>query len=296
MKGRRANDAKKTVFERNLQRIRRANNITGQELAKLIGIPYTTYVAYENRGREPRYDVLLKIADYLGVTPNELLGAELPESLIRRAKHRLEQCGFTVEVKRHGERFEIKGTPTVQEQIALADKDNILFLCTEDPENLGSETHIDEFDGELVEETVPRQQPYTFVVTLAQVERLLNSLDESMLTYRFLAKRFEKLNSDRFAGGIAFYGIVTTLRQVDKITFDESRLQQEEDRFLNVLLQKIPRNAVGSFSALAICDILAPTVIASEPITGADLLNKLRAAAGKGDDTICLNLAFVYLA
>lgn len=42
--------------------------------AKACGIEYTTYMAYENKGSEPKYEALCKIAEELGVTPNDLLG------------------------------------------------------------------------------------------------------------------------------------------------------------------------------------------------------------------------------
>lgn len=46
---------------------------SAKEFARLLGVPYTTYVAYENKDREPRYKTLCKIAQLLNVTPNDLL-------------------------------------------------------------------------------------------------------------------------------------------------------------------------------------------------------------------------------
>lgn len=39
-------------------------------------IPYTSYMNYENKGVEPKYEVLCKIADFLNVSLDDLLGRE----------------------------------------------------------------------------------------------------------------------------------------------------------------------------------------------------------------------------
>ena len=47
-----------------------------KDFAEKIGIPYTTYLGYENQGREPKYELLCKIATALNCTTDELLGRE----------------------------------------------------------------------------------------------------------------------------------------------------------------------------------------------------------------------------
>ena len=49
---------------------------TAKEFAVALGIPYNTYTAYENQKREPKLDMLVKIADLLEVSTDELLGRE----------------------------------------------------------------------------------------------------------------------------------------------------------------------------------------------------------------------------
>ena len=49
---------------------------SAKDFAKEIGIPYTTYLGYENQGREPKYDTLCQIATALNCTTDELLGRE----------------------------------------------------------------------------------------------------------------------------------------------------------------------------------------------------------------------------
>lgn len=60
-------------FNVNLKKIREKKGLTAKEVAIDLGIPYTTYLKYEGVG-EPRYDTLIKIADYLNVSIDELLG------------------------------------------------------------------------------------------------------------------------------------------------------------------------------------------------------------------------------
>lgn len=45
-----------------------------KEAARLLGMPYTTYVNYEKGLREPMSEVLIQIADFYGVTIDYLIG------------------------------------------------------------------------------------------------------------------------------------------------------------------------------------------------------------------------------
>lgn len=47
-----------------------------KEFAEKLQIPYTRYVAYENKGVEPKLDVLCKIASTLNISIDELLGVD----------------------------------------------------------------------------------------------------------------------------------------------------------------------------------------------------------------------------
>ncbi|WP_276691198.1 YopX family protein [Acidaminococcus massiliensis] len=62
-------------FSKSLKYYRRkAGFSSAKEFATRLGLSYSTYVAYENTDREPRFDVLIKIADILNVSIDELLG------------------------------------------------------------------------------------------------------------------------------------------------------------------------------------------------------------------------------
>lgn len=62
-------------FQENLRRYREAAGFSSaRAFAESIGIPYTTYISYENKEREPKYETLCRIAAALGTTTDELLG------------------------------------------------------------------------------------------------------------------------------------------------------------------------------------------------------------------------------
>ena len=62
-------------FQENLRKYReKAGFPSAQKFAEYLQIPYTTYISYENTGREPKYEMLCRIATALGTTPNDLLG------------------------------------------------------------------------------------------------------------------------------------------------------------------------------------------------------------------------------
>ena len=71
-------------FQENLRAKRKATGFNATEFAKTAGIPYQTYISYENQGKEPRYKNLCKIAFLLGTSPNELLGYDDDDSKWRK--------------------------------------------------------------------------------------------------------------------------------------------------------------------------------------------------------------------
>ena len=68
-------------FQDNLKKYRDRLGITAKDFAARIDIKYTTYLAYENDGREPKYDTLIKIASALHVSLDDLLGFHLADTL-----------------------------------------------------------------------------------------------------------------------------------------------------------------------------------------------------------------------
>ena len=63
-------------FRENLIKLRKSNYPSAKKFADDLGLPYNTYISYENAQKpaEPKYDTLIKIASLLGVSTDELLG------------------------------------------------------------------------------------------------------------------------------------------------------------------------------------------------------------------------------
>lgn len=62
-------------FQENLRHYReKAGYKSAKDFADVLGISPNTYVGYEVRGREPKYETLCKIADLLQVSTDDLLG------------------------------------------------------------------------------------------------------------------------------------------------------------------------------------------------------------------------------
>lgn len=62
-----------TIFAKNLREARERKQITRRDFAKQLNVTAQTYGAYELGQREPRFDVLLKISELLGVSLDWLL-------------------------------------------------------------------------------------------------------------------------------------------------------------------------------------------------------------------------------
>ena len=60
-------------FQDKLRMYREQAGVTAKDFADQIGIKYTTYMGYENQGREPKYEVLRKIADALHISIDDLM-------------------------------------------------------------------------------------------------------------------------------------------------------------------------------------------------------------------------------
>ena len=58
-------------FHENLRYYREKAGYTTKELANLLNISANTYAGYEIREREPKYQMLCKIADLLNISTDE---------------------------------------------------------------------------------------------------------------------------------------------------------------------------------------------------------------------------------
>lgn len=89
------------TFQDNLKRYREmAGYSQAKEFAEKIGVPYQTYMGYENRGREPKFSTLIKIADALHVSIDKLLGHDVPRpaNAFEKAIQDITDCGLVVSI------------------------------------------------------------------------------------------------------------------------------------------------------------------------------------------------------
>ena len=63
-------------FAKNIRKFRKQKGYSQTELAKKLNYGYTAIANYESGRNEPSLDVLIVLADALGVTVDELLGVE----------------------------------------------------------------------------------------------------------------------------------------------------------------------------------------------------------------------------
>ena len=116
-------------FQENLRAYREKAGYTAKEFAALLDIKYSTYAAYENQGREPKYNTLVKIASALHVTTDDLLGYELDK--YQKMYTFLENAGYaacindngTVTLTHKGKGFPLTYTFPTQERIYTATKE-----------------------------------------------------------------------------------------------------------------------------------------------------------------------------
>ena len=88
-------------FRENLIQFRKAKYPSARKFAQELGIPYNTYLSYENPAKptEPRYEMLVKIAALLDVTTDELLGYVNVDAAAERFKKYIEKSSyFKVEI------------------------------------------------------------------------------------------------------------------------------------------------------------------------------------------------------
>lgn len=102
---------KEELFQERLRKYREAAGYeSAKDFAMELGIPYSSYMAYENKKREPKYDVLMEIADKLGVTIDELLGY-VPQNNANRIINQYRDIGASVSKNTIGKGFIVQIGP-----------------------------------------------------------------------------------------------------------------------------------------------------------------------------------------
>ena len=90
------------TFQDNLRHYReKAGYAQAKDFAAAIGVKYSTYIGYENQGREPKYDTLRRIAEALNVSIDTLLGFSGVDRY-EEYKQILERLGYHIEERGDG--------------------------------------------------------------------------------------------------------------------------------------------------------------------------------------------------
>lgn len=65
------------IISRNLLYLRRINNLTQEEMSKILGVSYGAIAHYEHGRREPDILSLVKLSEYFNVSVGDLLTVDL---------------------------------------------------------------------------------------------------------------------------------------------------------------------------------------------------------------------------
>jgi transcriptional regulator with XRE-family HTH domain len=59
-----------------LRKFRKKFNIKQKDISTFLGVTQGNFSKWENEGQQPSFEMLIKIAEYFGITTDELLGRE----------------------------------------------------------------------------------------------------------------------------------------------------------------------------------------------------------------------------
>ncbi|WP_370850990.1 helix-turn-helix domain-containing protein [Megasphaera sp.] len=146
-------------FSENLKQIRKKAGYTAKELAQKIELPYTTYAAYENQGREPKFETLIKIADALHVSIDELLGRSIdaPDEL-EKAVTLCQSIGLKVTEKAAGDGLEIVDTKQKNSLVFEVDSyEDLALIVKKALHNIGDEKYFQGLKNAILNEAVTNE-------------------------------------------------------------------------------------------------------------------------------------------
>ncbi len=134
-------------FQENLKHYREKVNLSKAELARLLGLKYSTYNNYEVGSSEPKIDMLIKIADLLNVSLDELLGREIPRPMYTLTEIKNRVMGEVKKQKKQwGDEYHL--TPhqwlgLIQEEVGeIAQAINETYLPNKTKAKLGGKENI----------------------------------------------------------------------------------------------------------------------------------------------------------
>lgn len=65
---------KQIMFTENLKKLRKINKMTQSQLAEILNVEQSTVSAWENKLREPCFDIIAKICEIFDETFDDLIG------------------------------------------------------------------------------------------------------------------------------------------------------------------------------------------------------------------------------
>lgn len=71
------------MFDDRLKQLREEKGLNKKTTAKLLEIPYTTYIGYEKDEREPNSETLIQIANFFNCTIDFLLGRSFEKNMTK---------------------------------------------------------------------------------------------------------------------------------------------------------------------------------------------------------------------
>ena len=186
-------------FHENLRYYREKVGYSTKKIAELLGISANTYAGYEIRGREPKYEMLVKIADLLQVSTDDLLG-RTKNILGKNEDYKLELKIKDV-LKSHGFlKGVLSGLEKIKIEFISIDKNDIHFnFCINDKQindiPLSKQEIINEFNSIDEKSEIDKNLKKKNAIYLAlskYIEQLIDELeqdnkslnDKELLLYR----------------------------------------------------------------------------------------------------------------
>jgi transcriptional regulator with XRE-family HTH domain len=80
-----------SIFAERLRLLRQARNITQARLAELVGVSARVYNRWEKGGNVPHFDTVVRIADILQVSLDDLAGRKEPSADLKLRNYELRQ-------------------------------------------------------------------------------------------------------------------------------------------------------------------------------------------------------------
>lgn len=107
------------MLSERLLELRKERRLTQQEISKLLKMARTTYSGYENGSREPDNETLNKIADFLEVSVDYLLGRtdQKKQVLSEPSRALIDSLNLTDEEIMKNIRFEVDGIELEEDDV-----------------------------------------------------------------------------------------------------------------------------------------------------------------------------------